>query len=1167
MYYRSTLRRPAISSTGRGNRCGRGGIIARATGSVVESLEQRALLSIGDIDPSFGEGGIRRIDTVGPADDSAKAIVALPGGGYLVAGQSDMRYTVAKFTASGDLDNTFGAGGRAVSEFRGTVTSMAVGNGGIYVAGSAIGPAGSDFAVVKFSADGVVDSGFGAGGIVTIDVGGDDDIAWGVAIDSQGNIVLSGGQENGGDFVLVRLTSAGELDENFGTGGIVATDINGLDVGRGLAIDSTDGIVMAGMANLSGNGMFALARYDNAGNVLWTSTTDIFEYGATQQDMAMCVAILGDGSILAGGRGELAGSEYVAIARYTADGALDDSFAEEGILRDSAEYSLEFGWMAIDGAGRIYVAATHRLHADGPERDMAILRYTADGQRDTTFGDDGMVSADLSIIDDAYGLAIDGSGNALAVGHSMAGGGDLDFAIVTVAPGGQSWSAATTGFGASQMETAGAMAAAADGGILLAGTADSPGGRTLQVVKITSGGQLDASFGDDGIAIVNLGDAIASQTYITAMTGLPDGAVLVAGNVLTASYEPGVFVAKLTPGGMLDSNFGNRAGWTALTGPFGASAISVTAEGDIWLAGYTFNDSDYTADFALMRFSNDGTLVGAYSAGFEVEGAATDDYALSMLVVSDGIVLGGQVLAYDQYGMQTSDWGLAKFTFEGLLDFSFGDNGLVRTVIDGNSAITSLAWAGGIVAGGSASGQFAIARYTAAGQLDPTFNGGEVVITSVGEGEAGIASVAAHNGGILAAGFAQTASGGYDLALVRYLFDGSLDGAFGAGGVVITDVSSGGADWAEGVVVQPSGRIVVGGTSAGDYVLVGYVGQEAAPPPAPVINGPSEGVRLFDLVFTGSTIEPDPTVALAWSVTDAGGLVVATGEGATFTFTPLTGGTYVVTLTATNAQGASAAVSQNVAVADASVSGGSLLIGGTAADDEVHVSREINGRVRVRINGQVTWFDLTFAQIVIRGGDGNDTLTLNPGLGARAIVYGGRGNDILRTGAAGDILFGEEGDDTLRGRDGADILIGGDGDDLLSGGDGNDILIGGAGADRLVGNADDDILIAGFTAWDGNIAALEAILAEWTSPRSYAQRVANIRGTGSGERLNGDYFLDAEGASSGGRTVFDDGARDVLTGNQGIDFFFFNADTGVKDKITDLSAAEFADDIDILSEP
>lgn len=157
-------------------------------------------------------------------------------------------------------------------------------------------------------------------------------------------------------------------------------------------------------------------------------------------------------------------------------------------------------------------------------------------------------------------------------------------------------------------------------------------------------------------------------------------------------------------------------------------------------------------------------------------------------------------------------------------------------------------------------------------------------------------------------------------------------------------------------------------------------------------------------------------------------------------------------------------------------------------------------------------------------------------------------------------LYGNGGNDRLKGGAGHDVLFGGDGDDLLVGGGGRDLLIGGLGADRIVGNADDDILIAGFTAFDADEAGIHAIMAEWTSARTFDQRTANLL----------DTHLKTQGEAA---TVYNDGAHDVLTGSAGQDWFFANLaleegdDATSEDKITDLSDAEFANDLDfILSE-
>jgi hypothetical protein len=91
------------------------------------------------------------------------------------------------------------------------------------------------------------------------------------------------------------------------------------------------------------------------------------------------------------------------------------------------------------------------------------------------------------------------------------------------------------------------------------------------------------------------------------------------------------------------------------------------------------------------------------------------------------------------------------------------------------------------------------------------------------------------------------------------------------------------------------------------------------------------------------------------------------------------------------------------------------------------------------------------------------------------------------------------------------------------------------------------------SAFDHNQAALAAILAEWTSARSYTDRVANLSGTGSGPSNNGNYFLIASGPSA---TVFDNGASNVLHGGSGLDWFFANLAT---DTLTGLHDQEIVE--------
>jgi uncharacterized delta-60 repeat protein len=156
------------------------------------SLAQAAA---GDLDPSFGTGGKVTTDfggdvqgeIVSTAIDSRGRIVA---GGFSGDIHSRGYFTLARYLPDGSLDRSFGTGGIAVTGLEGTAFSVAIDRvGRIVAAGSARGaPAGSDLAVARYHSDGSPDTSFGTGGVVTTDFGGDE-WARSVAIDSRGRIV------------------------------------------------------------------------------------------------------------------------------------------------------------------------------------------------------------------------------------------------------------------------------------------------------------------------------------------------------------------------------------------------------------------------------------------------------------------------------------------------------------------------------------------------------------------------------------------------------------------------------------------------------------------------------------------------------------------------------------------------------------------------------------------------------------------------------------------------------------------------------------------------------------------------------------------------------------------------------------------------------------------
>lgn len=175
----------------------------------------------------------------------------------------------------------------------------------------------------------------------------------------------------------------------------------------------------------------------------------------------------------------------------------------------------------------------------------------------------------------------------------------------------------------------------------------------------------------------------------------------------------------------------------------------------------------------------------------------------------------------------------------------------------------------------------------------------------------------------------------------------------------------------------------------------------------------------------------------------------------------------------------------------------------------------------------------------IYGEDGNDVIYADGGEGAADSIFGGEGNDYIDTGPGSDFADGGNGNDILIGGSGlngaADTLLGGDGRDILIGDigvvppyHGGDI----GGVDSLRGGAGDDVVVAGIYK-PLQFIDLLLIQLEWLSSRSYAERAANLLGTGSGG-LNGTTYLIP------GQNVLDDGLVDVVLGDDGQDLIIGN---------------------------
>jgi uncharacterized delta-60 repeat protein len=270
----------------------------------------------GSLDTSFGVGGRVLTDFSG-GNDSGRSVALMADGRIVVAGSATVgsvkRFALARYSADGVLDSTFNGAGKTTTLFTsGSAVANAVAvlaDGSVVAAGAAtnLSTAASDLAAVRYLGNGAVDASFGSSGWLTLDLGGDGDVAYAMAMQSDGKLVIAGSNldnsTGASDFCLVRISASGAIDTTFGAGGSVVTDFYGeYDQPTSMTLAADGRIVVAGLATLSGVTGIGVARYSSDGVAdagFGAGGTVMHSFGL--MDVASGVAVDGAGDVVVGG--------------------------------------------------------------------------------------------------------------------------------------------------------------------------------------------------------------------------------------------------------------------------------------------------------------------------------------------------------------------------------------------------------------------------------------------------------------------------------------------------------------------------------------------------------------------------------------------------------------------------------------------------------------------------------------------------------------------------------------------------------------------------------------------------------------------------------------------------------------------------------------------------
>ncbi len=295
---------------------------------------------------------------------------------------------LARYDASGVLDTSFSLDGLLVDARLAQAIAVAVQTDGKIVV---VGQAASDLAVLRFLADGTPDPAFGVAGMRTVPVGSVSNASE-VAIQADGRIVVSGFGNMGlaWAFAVVRLLADGTPDPSFSGDGIETTfpDPTASSFSTGMALGSDGSIVVVGYVQSAGQET-AVVRYLSTGALDDTFSGDGVEIvvmgpgGDTPTDVKLAPT----GAIVLLGYGNGAAQ----LTRLLPGGGFDTGFSSDGqVAVELSAAPDQMHALELQADGKYVIAGQSDLDGSGSKPALAIARLTAAGALDTTFAGDGI---------------------------------------------------------------------------------------------------------------------------------------------------------------------------------------------------------------------------------------------------------------------------------------------------------------------------------------------------------------------------------------------------------------------------------------------------------------------------------------------------------------------------------------------------------------------------------------------------------------------------------------------------------------------------------------------------------------------------------------------------------------------------------------------------------
>jgi uncharacterized delta-60 repeat protein len=435
--------------------------VAAVTVFALAALPARA--AAGDPDTTFGGDGKVRSDFAGQFD-LGQGVVIQPNGRIVAVGQAGAGPTfdsadfgVARYLDNGDPDPAFSGDGLQQTDFSGTGDSAraaAMDGTKIVVVGSSETTGGGRFAVARYGSGGALDSTFsGDGKTRTAFAGFDDSFANDIAVGDDGKAIVVGSATSGAkhlsgrggpdtevDFAVARYKPNGALDGTFGGGdGRVTTDFGGNDdSGQAVALLASGQFYVVGSSQTASfEQRIVVANYEANGTLDSSFSGDgkvVVNMSPGDSEHAAGIAIRPDGKILVGAsvrNGATSTSEAdIGVLLLNANGTIATTFgggdgmtfADYGGVEDPDE-------MVRDTTGKVFFVATRPFVSAESPQAILVFRLNSGGGKDLSYGTAGKATVEFDDGVGGFGLAVDSSHRAVAVGRVGIGAGG-DFAAV-----------------------------------------------------------------------------------------------------------------------------------------------------------------------------------------------------------------------------------------------------------------------------------------------------------------------------------------------------------------------------------------------------------------------------------------------------------------------------------------------------------------------------------------------------------------------------------------------------------------------------------------------------------------------------------------------------------------------------------------------------------------